>query len=69
MKHRTRASRRRFWFNYRFREDCRNGAIYWFWYALAEPGDFAYTAPRRLACCLFDRHSAACRGIPDHPRR
>lgn len=60
--------RRRFWFNYRFREDCPNAATYWLWYALAEPSDFIRAAPERVACRFLKRHGAACRGIPGHPR-
>ena len=69
MTRRAKAVRRRFWFDYRFREDCGNAFTYWLWYALSEPRDFAYTAPRRAACRLFGHHSAACRGIPGRPRR
>lgn len=61
--------RRRLWFNYRFREDCGSGLTYWLWYALAEPRDFIYTAPRRVACRLFKHHNVTCRGRRDHPRR
>lgn len=66
---RTRFARRRLWFNYRFRTDCKNAATYWLWYALAEPRDFTSAAPGRIACRLFGRHGATCKGIPGHPRR
>ncbi|WP_435610058.1 hypothetical protein [Streptomyces sp. C10-9-1] len=53
---------------YRARSDCRSTVTYWLRYALAEPRDLAYAAPRRLACRLLGRHNATCRGRTDHPR-
>jgi hypothetical protein len=66
---RRRATTRRFWPTYRSRGDCANTLTYWLRYALAEPRDFSYTAPLRIACHLWGHHSAPCRGIPGHPRR
>ena len=57
--------RRRFWFNYPY--ESTNVVTYWLRYALAEPIDFVYTVPRRIACRLFGRHNATCRGRVDHP--
>lgn len=61
---RTKPQARRWWFNYPAGQ--RNTVKYWVLYALAEPRDFAYYAPRRLACRLFSRHNVTCRGRPDH---
>lgn len=48
----------------------RTGLAWWLGYALHEPRDFAYAAPRRLACRLFGRHNPTCIGRPaPHPRR
>jgi hypothetical protein len=47
----------------------RQGAAYWIGYAVNEPRDFAYCAPRRIACRLFGWHNVTCRGRLDHPRR
>jgi uncharacterized circularly permuted ATP-grasp superfamily protein len=45
------------------------GLARWLGHALHEPRDFAYTAPRRLACTLFGRHNPTCIGQPaPHPR-
>jgi len=46
----------------------RQGLAYWLGYAIHEPRDFAYCAPRRLACRLLGRHNATCDGRRDHPR-
>lgn len=48
----------------------RTGLAWWIGYALAEPREFTYVAPRRAACHLFSRHNPTCigRGEP-HPRR
>lgn len=62
------APTRRRW-KYRGRSDCRNAATYWLRYAATEPRDFAYCAPRRIACRLFGLHNVTCRGRADHPRR
>lgn len=59
---------RRRW-DWRLRSECRNAAAYWLRYALTEPRDFAYCAPRRIACRLFGRHNVTCCGRVDHPRR
>ncbi|GGU62764.1 hypothetical protein [Streptomyces lavendofoliae] len=59
-------TRRRLWFSYPY--ESMNAVTYWLRYALSEPRDFAYAAPRRLACRFFGHHSAACRGVPGHPR-
>ncbi|MEW2567649.1 hypothetical protein [Streptomyces sp. NPDC047070] len=50
-----------------YRSDA-TGLAYWLRYALGEPRDFAYCAPRRIACRLLGRHNATCRGRTDHPR-
>ncbi|MEU9661913.1 hypothetical protein [Streptomyces chartreusis] len=48
----------------------RTGPGWWIGYALYEPRDFAYAAPRRLACRLFHWHNPTCIGRPaPHPRR
>ncbi|MEV7712302.1 hypothetical protein [Streptomyces sp. NPDC088270] len=48
----------------------RTGAAWWIGYALHEPRDFAYTAPRRVACRLLGRHNPTCVGRPaPHPRK
>lgn len=48
----------------------RTGLRWWIGYALYEPRDFAYAAPRRLACRLFRWHNPTCIGRPaPHPRR
>lgn len=46
------------------------GLARWIGHALHEPRDFAYAAPRRIACRLFGWHNPTCvgRGEP-HPRR
>jgi hypothetical protein len=59
---------RRRW-EYRGRSESRNSATYWLRYALTEPRDFAYCAPRRIACRLFKHHNVTCRGRLDHSRR
>ena len=46
----------------------RRGPGYWIGYAIHDPRDFAYSAPRRIACRLLGRHNATCRGRRDHPR-
>lgn len=46
----------------------RTGAAWWPGYALHEPRDFAFNAPRRIACRLLRRHNITCAGRPDHPR-
>lgn len=54
---------------YRPRSTCRTAAEYWIRYALTEPRDFAYSAPRRIACRILGRHNATCIGRPaPHPR-
>ena len=53
---------------YLARSDCRSALTYWLRYALGEPRDFAYSAPRRIACRLFGRHNHTCRGLRNHPR-
>lgn len=45
-----------------------SGLGYWARYLWHDPRDFAYCAPRRLACRLFGRHNPSCFGRPDHPR-
>jgi hypothetical protein len=48
----------------------RTGLAWWIGYALHEPREFTYTAPRRLACRLFGQHNPTCIGRPaPHPRR
>lgn len=48
----------------------RTGLSWWIGYALHEPREFAYSAPRRLACRAFGRHNPTCVGRPSpHPRR
>lgn len=48
----------------------RTGLQWWLGYALHEPRDFAYAAPRRLACRLAGWHNPTCVGRPaPHPRR
>lgn len=47
----------------------RRGALYWISYAVNESRDFAYCAPRRIACRLLGWHNVTCRGRRDHPRR
>jgi len=48
----------------------RTGPARWIGYAIHEPREFTYTAPRRLACRLFGRHNPTCIGLPaPHPRR
>ncbi|MFJ2178901.1 hypothetical protein ACIOHE_39160 [Streptomyces sp. NPDC087851] len=48
----------------------RTGVSWWLGYALHEPGEFAYTAPRRIACRVLGRHNPTCIGRPaPHPRR
>lgn len=48
----------------------RTGLARWIGYALHEPRDFAYTAPRRIACRVFGRHNPTCVGRPaPHPRK
>ncbi|MFF9215613.1 hypothetical protein [Streptomyces viridosporus] len=48
----------------------RTGLAWWIGYALHEPREFAYTAPRRIACRLLGRHNPTCIGRPaPHPRR
>lgn len=48
----------------------RTGLAWWIGYALHEPREFAYTAPRRLACRLLGWHNPTCIGRPaPHPRR
>lgn len=55
---------------HRARSDCRSALAYWLRYAFGEPRDFAYSAPRRIACHLFGRHNLTCVGRPaPHPRR
>ena len=63
-----RVSERHRW-EYRGRSECRNAVTYWLRYALAEPRDFAYCAPRRIVCRLLGRHNVTCQGRVDHPRR
>ncbi|MFE1925811.1 hypothetical protein ACFW91_24970 [Streptomyces asoensis] len=47
----------------------RSGLGRWLGYARHEPRDFAYTAPRRIACRLLGRHNPTCIGLPaPHPR-
>ncbi|HEY9370140.1 hypothetical protein [Streptomyces sp.] len=53
---------------YRPRNECDTAFGYWLLYALSEPRDFAYCAPRRIACCVLGRHNVTCRGRRDHPR-
>lgn len=45
------------------------GFRFWLHYAVLEPRDFAFHAPRRLACVLLGLHSSACEGRLDHLRR
>ncbi|NED31095.1 hypothetical protein [Streptomyces sp. SID8499] len=47
----------------------RRGLAYWIGYAIYEPRDFAYCAPRRLVCRLLGWHNVTCRGRRDHTRR
>ncbi|MGW0795178.1 hypothetical protein [Streptomyces sp. NPDC002692] len=48
----------------------RKGFAWWLGYALHEPREFVYVAPRRVACHLFARHNPTCVGLPaPHPRR
>ncbi|MGW4731670.1 hypothetical protein ACWEQC_21310 [Streptomyces shenzhenensis] len=48
----------------------RTGLAWWIGYALHEPRDFAYAAPRRIACRLLGRHNPTCVGRAEpHPRR
>lgn len=48
----------------------RTGIAWWLGYALHEPRDFAYTAPRRIACRVLRQHNPTCVGRPaPHPRR
>lgn len=48
----------------------RTGLGWWIGYVLYEPRDFAYAAPRRLACRLFGWHNPTCIGLAEpHPRR
>lgn len=55
---------------YRPRPKCRTAVEYWLRFAIAEPAEFAYVAPRRAACRLLSWHNVTCRGRPDpHPRR
>lgn len=42
------------------------GFRYWARYAVREPRDFAFHAPRRLACIVLGLHSIVCEGRPDH---
>lgn len=47
----------------------RTGLAWWLGYAVYEPREFAYSAPRRLACRLFGRHNPTCVGrTAPHPR-
>ncbi|MDX5563738.1 hypothetical protein PYK79_10785 [Streptomyces sp. ID05-04B] len=46
-----------------------NGVAYWLGYAVHEPRDFVYCAPRRIACRLFGWHNVTCRGWRDHRHR
>ncbi|MER5843709.1 hypothetical protein ABT099_26140 [Streptomyces prasinus] len=46
----------------------RQGLTYWFGYAVNEPRDFAYYAPRRVGCRLFGWHNVTCDGRRDHSR-
>ncbi|WP_423833351.1 hypothetical protein [Streptomyces manipurensis] len=41
------------------------GLGYWLRHLRYEPWDFAYAAPRRLACRLLRRHNITCHGRPD----
>lgn len=52
---------------YRFRHECRSDLTWWLLYALSSPRDFAYCAPRRVACRFFGRHNLTCRGLQNHP--
>ncbi|MER7967685.1 hypothetical protein ABTX35_01480 [Streptomyces sp. NPDC096080] len=46
------------------------GLTWWLGYALHEPREFTYVAPRRVACRLLGRHNPTCIGRPaPHPRR
>ncbi|MFR0354155.1 hypothetical protein [Streptomyces sediminimaris] len=48
----------------------RSGLCRWIGYALHEPREFVYSAPRRIACRLFGWHNPTCVGRPaPHPRR
>jgi hypothetical protein len=62
------ADSRRWWPAYRYPSDCPNAPAYWLLFALSEPREFAYVAPRRIACRLLRRHNVTCRGRADHPR-
>jgi hypothetical protein len=53
---------------YRPRFECRTAFEYWMRIALADPREFAYTAPRRIACRLLRHHNVTCRGRMDHER-
>jgi hypothetical protein len=57
------------WYEYSHRSDCRSAAEYWARFLIGEPREFAYVAPRRLACRLLGRHNITCHGRTDHPRR
>lgn len=47
----------------------RTGLAWWIGYAIHEPSEFAYVAPRRIACHL-GRHNPTCVGrAAPHPRR
>ncbi|MFD7093384.1 hypothetical protein [Streptomyces xanthophaeus] len=45
-----------------------HGVGYWLRHLRYEPRDFAYAAPRRLACRLFGRHNITCHGRPSCSR-
>jgi hypothetical protein len=54
---------------YRPRSDCRTVLEYWLRYAISEPCDFTYCAPRRIACSLLGWHNTTCVGrSAPHPR-
>ncbi|MBK3556287.1 hypothetical protein JHN55_07005 [Streptomyces sp. MBT56] len=54
------------WFEYSY---TATGFTYWLRYLISEPREFAYVAPRRLACRL-GRHNPTCVGRrAPHPRR
>jgi hypothetical protein len=44
------------------------GLGYWLRHLRYEPRDFAFVAPRRIACRLLRRHNITCRGRPGCPR-
>lgn len=50
-----------------YTSDRTNLAAYYLRYLLAEPRDFTYCIPRRIACHTLGRHNATCDGNPRCP--